>query len=145
MATYEWVCNDCRLLWGREYKLGGAPSKTKCPECRKLSERLFYATPAHFKGSGFYATDYKEISSVQDDKEFYRVAIENTKDRAKNQHYRRYELTSECVEEGLKDGRIVRNTDEETKNIRKAEKALATDIFKRADIDPATYAKSKPQ
>lgn len=41
MATYEWVCRECKIYWDREYRVGKAPSKTRCPECRKLSERYW--------------------------------------------------------------------------------------------------------
>jgi len=44
MAYYEWVCKDCKLIWEREYDMGKAPDRTRCPECSKLSER-------HFDGS----------------------------------------------------------------------------------------------
>jgi predicted nucleic acid-binding Zn ribbon protein len=41
MAIYEWVCRDCSIYWDREYALGKAPSRTKCPECGKLCSRYW--------------------------------------------------------------------------------------------------------
>ena len=44
MPFYEWVCNDCEVIWERECDIGKAPDRTRCPECKKLSNR-------HFDGS----------------------------------------------------------------------------------------------
>jgi len=34
------------------------PPMKKCPECGKKVERVLFAPPIHFKGSGYYSTDY---------------------------------------------------------------------------------------
>ncbi len=34
------------------------PPLKKCPECGKKVERVLFAPPIHFKGSGYYSTDY---------------------------------------------------------------------------------------
>ena len=53
MVTYEWKCDDCEIAWERDYPIAKHPKKTKCPKCKKLSERTWYATPVHFKGTGW--------------------------------------------------------------------------------------------
>lgn len=56
MPTYEYRCAS-----GHETevfaKMSDPPLK-KCPECGKRVERVLFAPPIHFKGSGFYSTDY---------------------------------------------------------------------------------------
>ena len=41
MAIFSWVCNDCLLVWDKEYSPGKAPNRRRCPECNKLSERYY--------------------------------------------------------------------------------------------------------
>lgn len=38
------------------------PIKRKCPECGKMAKRIFGNVAVHFKGTGFYETDYKKKS-----------------------------------------------------------------------------------
>ena len=56
VPTYEYRCAS-----GHETevfaKMSDPPLK-KCPECGKKVERVLFAPPIHFKGSGFYSTDY---------------------------------------------------------------------------------------
>lgn len=41
MAIYEWVCRECNIWWDRECDPGKAPNRTKCPKCKKLSNRYW--------------------------------------------------------------------------------------------------------
>ena len=41
MATYEWICRECNIWWDRELPMATAPSRTKCPKCKKLSNRYW--------------------------------------------------------------------------------------------------------
>ena len=41
MVKYEWICRGCSIYWDREYGVGSAPTRTRCPKCRKLSERYW--------------------------------------------------------------------------------------------------------
>jgi len=41
MAYFEWVCKDCKIYWEREYPVGTAPKRTKCPKCRALSQKYW--------------------------------------------------------------------------------------------------------
>lgn len=41
MAIFEWICNDCNIYWDREYDVGKAPDRTRCPKCNKLSNRYW--------------------------------------------------------------------------------------------------------
>ena len=63
MPTYDYLCNKC------DHKLEvfqsmTAPVMKKCPQCGKLSLKRLIGSGAAvlFKGSGFYATDYRSES-----------------------------------------------------------------------------------
>ncbi len=56
MPTYEYRCTD-----GHTFEVFQSMSEdpvTKCEVCGKPVERVFHAPAVHFKGSGFYTTDY---------------------------------------------------------------------------------------
>ncbi len=62
MPTYEYACEKC----GHQYeKREGfdAPARQRCPRCRGASQRVLYAPPIVFKGSGFYVTDSRKSTS----------------------------------------------------------------------------------
>jgi putative FmdB family regulatory protein len=56
MPTYEYRCEN-----GHEFEvvqsMSDDPVKA-CPQCGAPVERVFHPVAVHFKGSGFYATDY---------------------------------------------------------------------------------------
>jgi len=59
MPTYEYECLKCGLHFEKFQKMSDAPLK-KCPECGSPVKRLIGKGAAViFKGSGFYATDYR--------------------------------------------------------------------------------------
>lgn len=61
MPIYEYRCSAC----GNQYeKREGfdAPSRQRCPKCRKTANRVIQAAPIVFKGSGFYVTDSRGSS-----------------------------------------------------------------------------------
>ena len=56
MPTYEYRCTD-----GHTFEVLQSMFEdpvTKCEVCGKPVERVFHAPAVHFKGSGFYTTDY---------------------------------------------------------------------------------------
>lgn len=56
VALYEYVCSSCEHRFERIMKRGArAP---RCPECGKSTRRQISAPAIHFKGSGWYVTDY---------------------------------------------------------------------------------------
>jgi putative FmdB family regulatory protein len=58
MPLYEFQCKKCGHRFERIQSFS-APDEKECPVCQGEVERLI-STPAraHFKGSGFYSTDY---------------------------------------------------------------------------------------
>ena len=54
MAIFEWICRDCSIYWDRDCAVGKAPSKTRCPECKKLCSKYWQNsnTAISFKDDG---------------------------------------------------------------------------------------------
>jgi putative FmdB family regulatory protein len=60
MPTYEYQCLSCKHKFEILQGINEKP-KTKCPQCgKKLKKLISSAAGFIFKGSGFYATDYKK-------------------------------------------------------------------------------------
>lgn len=63
MPTYDYECSKCGNIFEYFQGMNDAPLK-KCPKCKGTVKRLIgCGTGVIFKGSGFYATDYKKKSS----------------------------------------------------------------------------------
>jgi putative FmdB family regulatory protein len=60
MPTYEYICDSCGYQLEQFQSITAKPLR-KCPKCGKLSLNRLIGTGAGviFKGSGFYATDYR--------------------------------------------------------------------------------------
>jgi putative FmdB family regulatory protein len=61
MPIYEYRC-----LNGHEFEVFQSMSEdpvTRCRECDAPVERVFHPVAVHFKGSGFYTTDYAKSGS----------------------------------------------------------------------------------
>lgn len=70
MPTYEYRCNACGHRFEKLQKFSDDPIRT-CPACDEdEAERLISSGAGLvFKGSGFYATDYKKSSRPPGGKE----------------------------------------------------------------------------
>jgi putative FmdB family regulatory protein len=56
MPIYEYRCRN-----GHRFEVFQSMSEdpvSRCPECAAPVERVFHPVAVHFKGSGFYSTDY---------------------------------------------------------------------------------------
>ena len=73
MPLYEYQCTKCENRFERIQKFSD-PLVTDCPLCGGRVERTLNVPAIHFKGSGWYVTDYASKSSAsgkgtkQDDK-----------------------------------------------------------------------------
>ena len=62
MPTYEYECPSCGAAFERFQSIKDPPLR-KCPTCGKRVKRLIgTGVGIIFKGSGFYATDYRSDS-----------------------------------------------------------------------------------
>ncbi|MFA5005144.1 MAG: FmdB family zinc ribbon protein [Candidatus Omnitrophota bacterium] len=60
MPTYEYECLNCKHKFEILQSITAKPL-TRCPRCGKKVKKLISSTGGFiFKGSGFYATDYKK-------------------------------------------------------------------------------------
>ena len=63
MPIYEYKCTACNYAGDFLQKVNDAP-KTTCPKCAKEAlVRLVSATSFQLKGTGWYATDFKNPSA----------------------------------------------------------------------------------
>jgi putative FmdB family regulatory protein len=62
MPTYEYECNKCGHRFEKFQSITEKPLQ-RCPECKgKVSRLIGTGAGIIFKGSGFYATDYRSDS-----------------------------------------------------------------------------------
>ena len=60
MPIYEYLCNACHHAFDALQKMSDEPLK-KCPECgQNKLEKLVSAAAFQLKGTGWYATDFKD-------------------------------------------------------------------------------------
>ena len=58
LPTYEYECPDCGENFEELQRMADDPI-TECPSCGEHNvRRVLYAPAIHFKGKGFYSTDY---------------------------------------------------------------------------------------
>ena len=62
MPLYEYECTKCQHRFERIQKFSDPPV-TECPACGGTVSQLLSAPAIHFKGSGWYVTDYAKKSS----------------------------------------------------------------------------------
>jgi putative FmdB family regulatory protein len=65
MPIYEYRCNNGHRFEVRQ-SMADDPVTT-CEECGAPVERVFHPIAVHFKGSGFYTTDYARKGSAKSD------------------------------------------------------------------------------
>ncbi|MFH1413768.1 MAG: FmdB family zinc ribbon protein [Candidatus Omnitrophota bacterium] len=66
MPTYEYECMKCGYKFEAFQKMSDKPL-SKCPKCNKKVKRLLGSGAGIiFKGSGFYATDYRKQPKKSD-------------------------------------------------------------------------------
>ncbi|HKW08994.1 MAG TPA: zinc ribbon domain-containing protein [Gemmatimonadaceae bacterium] len=58
MPTYDYRCPDGHEFEKFFRKISDSVTELPCPECGKPAIRLVSGGAVHFKGSGFYLTDY---------------------------------------------------------------------------------------
>lgn len=59
MPIYEFRCKACGHRFEGIFPVTNIPTSSRCLECGLDAPRTFNAPTIHFKGHGFYNTDYK--------------------------------------------------------------------------------------
>lgn len=57
MPIYEYQCDECGTLFEVMQKMSDDPL-TECEKCGGSLRKVLHPVAIHFKGSGFYTTDY---------------------------------------------------------------------------------------
>jgi putative FmdB family regulatory protein len=68
MPTYEYQCDNCGHAFEAFQRINDEPVR-ECPECgkRKVRRLISLGGGIVFKGSGFYATDYRKTPRPSED------------------------------------------------------------------------------
>ena len=77
MPIYEYKRED-GTVFEIVQKMSDEPLET-CPTTGQKVERLMSSFSAHFKGSGFYKTDYKDVESQKKNKKEKPIVVEGKK------------------------------------------------------------------
>lgn len=68
MPIYEYRCLKCGHQFEKLQNITDHPVK-RCEKCNERVTRVFHPVAVHFKGSGFYTTDYARKSSHKSSEE----------------------------------------------------------------------------
>jgi putative FmdB family regulatory protein len=63
LPTYEYRCLSCEHQFERFQRMSDDPVK-ECEVCGAPVKRLLFPVAIHFKGNGFYSTDYARRSAL---------------------------------------------------------------------------------
>ena len=63
MPTYEYRCVSCEHQFERFQRMSDDPVK-ECEVCGEPVKRLLFPVAVHFKGNGFYSTDYANKNAI---------------------------------------------------------------------------------
>ena len=143
MAIYEFICHDCKVIWEREAAMSKAPSRSRCPECKKLSERHWGDVPLVFNGAGYYTNKRKQHKLVYEDKAKGKEVMENILDASKRMAedkktpYGSYTMNAN----GVKAFGGRRKTEAEKRGSEKITRDVASSVYNNSEA----YRKLKPK
>ena len=63
MPTYEYRCASCEHQFERFQRMADEPVK-ECEVCGAPVQRMLFPVAIHFKGNGFYSTDYAKRNNL---------------------------------------------------------------------------------
>lgn len=112
-----------------------APSRSRCPECKKLSERHWGDVPLVFNGAGYYTNKRKQHKLVYEDKAKGKEVMENILDASKRMAeskktpYASYMLN----EKGMKEFGARRKTDAEIKGSRETAGEIQKSVYNNSE------------
>ena len=78
MPLYEYKCCKCGHVYEKIQKFSDKP-EAACPECGSEGERQLSAPAVHFKGTGWYVTDYARKGKKGSDSEAKEASSDKSK------------------------------------------------------------------
>ena len=69
IPVYEFLCSRGHVFEDMVFTIKPSKAKRVCPVCGCRARKVMSASSFRFKGSGFYATDYKPKGRVREDKD----------------------------------------------------------------------------
>ena len=123
MPLYDFICHKCELFYTKEYSMSNAPDRSKCPSCKKLSNRHWHKVPIQFNGTDYHCNLGGPKKGHSD--EVASELINSTKKRLTTgfQHYSKYtpsqkyldtvgakKLTEPQVHKGVESARQISKT-----------------------------------
>ena len=141
MATFEWICKDCNIYWERQYGVGTAPRRTKCPSCRTLSNRYWQnqnVAVSFCDDKDFHTVRarYKKHAQMGFDKDsantFLHRSIKKSKDNLNDESFR-YRGTNIDYEKFADSRNLRRVGEREAKQKLKNAEELTADAYDRAN------------
>ena len=143
MAIYEFICHDCEVIWEREAPMSKAPSRSRCPECKKLKNRHWGDVPVMFNGKDYYTNKRKQHKLVYEDKAKGKEVMENLLDATKRMGeetkspYKKISIT----DEGIKAYGGRRKTEADRKMSKEMGEKMKESVYNNS----AAYRKLKPK
>ena len=159
MPTFEWICHECKVFWEKEYSIGKAPARTKCPECKKLCEKNWQSQNVglSFGDDRDYHTvraRYKRHAEKGFDKtaadRFLNTSIEQTKACMNDESFR-YKPAYINYQKLAEDGKVRKLSQKETTEKIERAKKLTEQAYNNAnkmgykDVGSTTLDIAKPQ
>jgi len=150
MTFYDWICNECEVIWEQDHPLGEAPKQTECPDCGELKNRN-WGSVTTFKmkgdchGNRTRAKKYWEKGLDKDSaEEFYKEAEAASK-RAINTGWKHYSKVTPKIENWVEEGRATRRTVEEAANAREKARQMTLQVYDSQGKNPGQLDFNKPQ
>tara|TARA_R100000951_G_scaffold98292_3_gene88240 strand:+ start:1134 stop:1622 length:489 start_codon:yes stop_codon:yes gene_type:complete len=141
MAIFEWICQDCSIYWERDLPVGKAPDRTRCPKCKKLSDRYFANQGLNVKwgdDKDFHTVRRRNKKHAEDgfDKtagdRFLNQSIETTKNAMNDESYR-YKGMNLDWDKLAKDRGVKKVTDAEASKKVESAKKMTIDAYDKAN------------
>lgn len=141
MPKFEWICHDCNIYWEKEYPVGKAPQRTKCPECGKLCEKNWQGQNVSVsfgddKDFHTVRSRYQKVAKKGWDKDagdrFLRTSIEATKNAMTDESFR-YRPVNFDVEAMAKDGLAKPLSDKEIAKKQEISRNLTAQAYDNAN------------
>tara|TARA_R110000824_G_scaffold116877_3_gene268618 strand:- start:1464 stop:1928 length:465 start_codon:yes stop_codon:yes gene_type:complete len=154
MARFDYLCKNCEIVWEREYSIGEAPKRTKCPKkCGKYGKR-YYGNQTLYVNWGA-DTDFQTVRSrnakyakdgmsKDEADKFLNDSIARSDKHTKQgwQNYAYYEPDGPALE---KMGLAKRRTKEEATKAVEYQKKLTQEVYDSVGRDPSKLDFDKPQ